>query len=141
MDKIVQRIKEIQKTEGLSNAEFADALHVSAGSLSHMYTGRNNPSLSVITRMAERFGVSADYLLFGKVTEGETPKLKSREIQEPEKEIKKEKTDLFTNSPKEAREEKPKTLDSQPEVISRGITSVITTYDDGHFEVYYPKRS
>ena len=39
------------KKEGLTNAEFAEKIEISTSSLSHIFSGRNKPSLDVVTRI------------------------------------------------------------------------------------------
>lgn len=61
------RIIQVMKIKSLNAAELADLMEIKRPSLSHIMTGRNNPSLDFITRLKETFPeISLDWLLFGK---------------------------------------------------------------------------
>ena len=49
------RIAQIMKKEGLTNAEFAEKIDISTSSLSHIFSGRNKPSLEVVTRIHKAY--------------------------------------------------------------------------------------
>ena len=65
---IIDRIKKIISTNGLTNSSFADKIGVPRSSISHVLSGRNNPSLDLIIKILQSFdGISANYLLSGDV--------------------------------------------------------------------------
>ena len=67
--KIIERIKRIISDSGLSNSSFADKIGVPRSSISHILSGRNNPSLDLIIKILRNFDdISADFLLKGKVS-------------------------------------------------------------------------
>ncbi len=54
------------KKEGLTNAEFAEKINISTSSLSHIFSGRNNPSLDVVMRIHKACPyVNLNWLLYG----------------------------------------------------------------------------
>lgn len=54
------------RSAGLSNAEFAEKIGISTSSLSHIFNGRNNPSLDVVKRIRKSFpSVNLDWILYG----------------------------------------------------------------------------
>lgn len=66
MKTIIDRIRELQAYEGLTNQEFAEQLEISPAALSHIYSGRNKPSLTILEAIALRFpNVNLNYLLKG----------------------------------------------------------------------------
>lgn len=66
MKTLVDRIKELQQNQGLSNNEFAEKLGISSAALSHIYSGRNNPSLTILEAILQKFpNVNFNYLLKG----------------------------------------------------------------------------
>lgn len=66
MKNIADRIKELQEFQNFSNNEFAEQLQISPAALSHIYSGRNNPSLTILEAIALRFpNVNINYLLKG----------------------------------------------------------------------------
>ena len=74
--KIVERIKRIISDNGLTNSSFADKIGVPRSTISHILSGRNNPSLDIIIKILHSFDeINADFLLKGEastpVIEGE----------------------------------------------------------------------
>ena len=66
--KIIERIKRIISDSGLSNSQFADKIGVPRSSISHILSGRNNPSLDLIIKILRNFDdINADFLLKGEV--------------------------------------------------------------------------
>ena len=59
------RIKELRKRAGLNQVELAKLCNISQGTLSAYETGRTDPDLAILKRLADFFGVSIDYLLGG----------------------------------------------------------------------------
>lgn len=61
------RIIEFLRKENKSSAQFAEEIGVQPSGISHILSGRNNPSLDFVTRMLEKYHfISSDWLLFGK---------------------------------------------------------------------------
>jgi len=61
------RIAKIIKEEDLTAAKFADEIGVQASSVSHILSGRNNPSLDFLIKIVDRFrGINPEWLLTGK---------------------------------------------------------------------------
>lgn len=61
------RIIEFLKIENKTSSQFADEIGVQPSGISHIISGRNNPSLDFILRMLKRYPfISTDWLLFGK---------------------------------------------------------------------------
>lgn len=60
------RILKIMQKEGLTNAEFAEKIGISTSSLSHIFSGRNKPSLEVVMRIHKACPyVNINWLLYG----------------------------------------------------------------------------
>ena len=67
MDTFESRLQQVLTMEELSPAKFADMLGIQRSGISHLLSGRNNPSFDFITRMLEHFPeLNADWLLMGK---------------------------------------------------------------------------
>ncbi len=61
------RILAFLQNENKSYAQFADEIGVQPSGISHILSGRNNPSLDFVIKMLHRYpSLSADWLLFGK---------------------------------------------------------------------------
>jgi transcriptional regulator with XRE-family HTH domain len=64
---IKDRIIEFLKTENISSANFAQEIGVQPSGISHIFSGRNKPSLDFIVKMLNRYPtLSTEWLLFGK---------------------------------------------------------------------------
>lgn len=62
-----ERLLEFLKSENKSSAQLAEEIGVQASGISHILSGRNNPSLDFILKMLEKYQfLSTDWLLFGK---------------------------------------------------------------------------
>ena len=62
-----ERILEFLRIENKSSAQFATEIGVLPSSVSHILSGRNNPSLDFIMKMLEKYHyISAEWLLFGR---------------------------------------------------------------------------
>lgn len=60
------RIYQIMQKEGLTNADFAEKVGISTSSLSHIFSGRNNPSLDVVMRIHKAYPcINLNWLLYG----------------------------------------------------------------------------
>ena len=59
-----RKIEEIMQAEGMNAKTFAEEVGISAGTLSNILGGRNNPSLDVVQNVLNRFRtISADWLV------------------------------------------------------------------------------
>ena len=67
--KLIDRIKKIISDNQLTNSSFADKIGVPRSSISHILSGRNNPSLDLIIKILKSFPeINADFLLTGELT-------------------------------------------------------------------------
>lgn len=64
-----ERLLEFLRSENKSSAQFAEEIGVQPSGISHILSGRNNPSLDFVLKMLEKYPyLSSDWLLFGKGT-------------------------------------------------------------------------
>jgi len=64
-----ERILEFLRTENKTSSQFAEEIGVQPSGISHIISGRNNPSLDFIIKMLEKYPyLSTEWLLFGKGT-------------------------------------------------------------------------
>lgn len=144
-----ERILAVMEHEGLTPSKFAEAIGIQRSAMSHIISGRNNPSLDVLVKILERFTyVDSDWLLFGK---GEM--MRVHVLTDP---------DLFTNtavnpsnvqeSPeyrKEIRVDTPVNTIKQPvieqivlpEKSSRNVSKIMIFYSDNTFETFTPEKN
>jgi transcriptional regulator with XRE-family HTH domain len=67
MDNMQERIALIITTKNLTNAEFADAIGVQPSNISHIMSGRNNPSLDLVKKILNRYPeIRLEWLVNGK---------------------------------------------------------------------------
>ncbi len=63
---MVTRILQILKEENLTASQFADIIDVQRSSMSHILSGRNNPSLDFVHKILKAFpNINTDWLMFG----------------------------------------------------------------------------
>lgn len=60
---MINRILELLHEKGITQKQLADAVKVSTGNISDWKAGKAKPSIEVLTRIAEYFNVSIDYLV------------------------------------------------------------------------------
>lgn len=61
-----ERIERVMQLEGMNSALFAAAIGIQGSTLSHILNGRNNPSLSVLQSILNRFpNISPEWLIMG----------------------------------------------------------------------------
>ena len=59
------RIASLRQCFGMSQAELAERLHISASAVGMYEQGRREPSVDTLIAISQEFGVSLDYLLSG----------------------------------------------------------------------------
>lgn len=73
-----ERLLEFLKNENKSSAQLAEEIGVQASGISHILSGRNNPSLDFVLKMLEKYQfLSTDWLLFGKGSIYKEPKMQT----------------------------------------------------------------
>lgn len=145
------RIKLIMEKENLTPAKFADRLQINRAIISHILTGRNNPSLDVVTKiLSEMDYINTEWLINGTGNMYKEGLRSNSPLSEP---------DLFNqDAPDTARVpqavEKPKEMgfkqmdnsyqlsENKPvtsmKTNDRKITQIIIYYDDNTFEIFGP---
>lgn len=143
------RILAVMEHEGLTPSKFAEAIGIQRSAMSHIISGRNNPSLDVLIKILERFTyVDSDWLLFGKGN-----MMREHVLTE---------LNLFTNttinppnlsdSPeyrKEIRVETPINTSKQPVIEQivlpeqpvRNVSKIMIFYSDNTFETFTSEKN
>ncbi len=63
---MIDRFQKIMEYAGVSPKRFAEILGIERSNVSHIMSGRNNPSLAVVQKILKNFpDISSDWLLFG----------------------------------------------------------------------------
>ena len=63
MEKFIERLKELRKEKGLSQAQLAAETGLTQSSIAYWETGKRNPTAQAVIILARYFGVTTDYLL------------------------------------------------------------------------------
>lgn len=66
MNKVNTMIKLLRTEKGMNQEQLAEQLHVTRQAVSSWETGKTQPDIETLTRIAEFFGVSVEQLIYGK---------------------------------------------------------------------------
>jgi len=140
------RIIQLLNSEGLSASKFADIIGVQRSSMSHILSGRNNPSLDFIQKIMRSFPhISGDWLISGS---GEMSK-KQDSASLFQEVIKEEEPAPYQNSqPPKLKKETPEPSENKPDQMpdldmsaflsGKKIEKVVVFYSDKTFKEYNP---
>ena len=142
-EEMKDRIAHIIRAKNLTAAEFAIRLGIQPSNVSHLLSGRNNPSLDFVRKLKETFPeYNLDWIIMGKgpMTVSE-PFVTSAPVVESRLE---EKTEVENNttaldSKSFATPEPPRLPEEQLPIPSSGLKKMILVYDDNTFEVLSPR--
>ena len=140
------RILEFLKRENKTSVHFAEEIGVQPSGISHILSGRNNPSLDFVLKMLEKYQfLSSDWLLFGKgqmykdhkmPTLFDDPEPLPSESQTNTAPGKKTISDLpLSSSPGDT-----DTLSFKKEENIIGVRKIVWFYNDGSFEEFSPRN-
>ncbi len=140
------RIVELLNTEGLSASKFADIIGVQRSSMSHILSGRNNPSLDFIQKVMRSFPhVSGDWLISGR---GEMAKNQGAASLFQEVIKDEDPTPYPANQPPKLKKEVNETSHNKPDQIpeldvsafvsGKKIEKLVVFYTDKTFREYNP---
>jgi transcriptional regulator with XRE-family HTH domain len=143
-----ERLLEFLKNENKSSAQLAEEIGVQASGISHILSGRNNPSLDFILKMLEKYQfLSTDWLLFGKGTMYKEAKMQNLFDYDPdinrESNPKQPKNDF--NQHELEYQEVTKSKSSKNPIISPDKTDIevikiVWFYENNSFEEFIPRR-
>lgn len=148
------RIAQIMQKEGLSSVEFADKIEISPSSLSHIFNGRNKPSLEVIMRIHKAYPhINLNWLLYG---EGSMQEEKSEKDSETINGIdlmwtSSKKDELISKTSENSTGHASKDPDFTPKELIREeikyiekphpkITEIRIFFDNGTYEIFKPEK-
>lgn len=148
------RIKLIMEKENLTPAKFADRLQINRAIVSHILSGRNNPSLEVVTRiLSEMNYLQPEWLLNGTgrmYKDGfdaedipKEPDLFSQQQEFVSGESVRTEKWKETELKERVNHRQPaeyKTVDSV-KTVDRKITQIIIYYNDNTFETFIPPQA
>jgi len=134
-----ERLLEFLKNENKSSAQFAEEIGVQASGISHILSGRNNPSLDFVLKMLEKYQfLSTDWLLFGKGSMYKDIKMQNL--------FDFDSGDNKENNGKQIKNEliKPEIEKKDSSLPSDKLTSevvrIVWFYENSSFEEFFPRR-
>lgn len=147
INKMKDRILAFLKAENKSSAQFADEIGVQPSGISHILSGRNNPSLDFVIKMLEKYHfLSTEWLLFGRGSMYKDSRMQT--LFEESKDTDQEKVlNLFENDDiNKGNEDKTSLSDlgetskQRPTTAKSGsLSRIIWFYEDNSFEEYFPR--
>jgi transcriptional regulator with XRE-family HTH domain len=143
-----ERLQEFLRSENKSSAQLAEEIGVQPSGISHILSGRNNPSLDFVLKMLERYQfLSTDWLLFGKGSMYREIIMQSLfdDARTIDRNVDSHSADKVKD---EAREENGKADHEIPEremhaegsTAKRTASKVVMFYNDGSFKEYVPQE-
>ena len=66
VNKVSTTIKRLRLEKNINQEQLAEQLHVTRQAVSNWETGKTQPDIETLTSIAEYFGVSLEYLIYGK---------------------------------------------------------------------------
>jgi transcriptional regulator with XRE-family HTH domain len=143
-----ERLLEFLKAENKSSAQLAEEIGVQPSGISHIISGRNNPSLDFVMKMFEKYQfLSVEWLLFGKGSmykENMMQSLFDDTIKpEPEKkqiqfdnEYPRSEKEIFTNGNIQINTASEVGNEDKHAVVEK----IVWFYNDNSFKEYFPGR-
>ncbi len=143
------RLKQFLAAENITQAQFADSINVVRASVSHILSGRNNPSFDFIKAMMGRYpNLNMEWLMFGKgrmykesAAPVENPPAADYDLLFPEEEsetvsrIEETVQESETAAPAETSTELNTLSNSIQNVVKqRKVSKIIILFDDGTYQ-------
>jgi len=143
-----ERLLEFLRSENKSSAQFAEEIGVQPSGISHILSGRNNPSLDFVMKMVEKYQfLSTDWLLFGKGSmykDHKTPTLFDIDPGISEETVPRSlKNDkiLPDNVLKQSgKEEVVREASAVNDSRTSKVVKIVWFFENNSFEEYYPSR-
>lgn len=134
-----ERILEFLRAENKTSAQLAEEIGVQPSGISHIISGRNNPSLDFVIKMLEKYSyLSTDWLLFGK---GNMYKDQTMHSLFEESEISNTGTPAPGTKKMEDSGEKDRVEDNKNKTVRKNklsVEKIVWFYTDNSFREYFP---
>ena len=142
-----ERILEFLRNENKTSSQLAEDIGVQPSGISHIISGRNNPSLDFIIKMLEKYSfLSAEWLLFGRGSMYKEPRMadlfSNMDFSEPAARIGNEtisKVETLSGSSQVPVNESPESTKSEKEEVN--VIKIVWFYENGSFDEFYPRKS
>ncbi len=128
---MITRINEILQQKKLTPSQFADAIGIQRSGMSHLLSGRNNPSLEFVLKTLKTFpDIEPVWLLFGRNEIHSIPPMK------PVDELLDLRVEEETNYSPEAQHMVSKHIEP---AAQKTIERIVVFYSDKSFATYQPE--
>lgn len=149
-----ERIEKVIQAEGLNATQFASEIGIKTPTLSHILSGRNNPSLDVLKKILDRYRtINSDWLILGigqmyrDSKKSQTPTLFENMDEIDIKSDSYSRNNVEKNVPAESTNYKKAVIDSSQTIAispvatdkSKFIKRIIVYYDDNTFQEFEAK--
>ena len=141
-----ERLLEFLRAENKSSAQLAEEIGVQPSGISHIISGRNNPSLDFVLKMLEKYPyLSTEWLLFGKGIMYRDSRMQTL-FDENKQLSDKNDSSVRNDAPNSSNELNLSELIKPEEVRSNRaqgkaspLSRIIWFYEDNSFEEYFPR--
>ena len=142
-----ERILEFLRNENKTSSQLAEDIGVQPSGISHIISGRNNPSLDFVIKMLEKYSfLSAEWLLFGRGSMYKEPRMadlfSNMDFSKPAARIGNEtisKVETLSGSSQVPVNESPESTKSEKEEVN--VIKIVWFYENGSFDEFYPRKS
>lgn len=141
------RIVKIMERERMGQAQFANAIGIQRAAMSHIISGRNNPSLDVMLKILHRYPqLNPDWLLFGK---GEMLRSTDSSVEQAEDQAKTppqlhlmadDHVEVSQAALNMEREPLEKQMAISVEKTSKTVSRIMVFYSDNTYDTFVPER-
>lgn len=141
------RIVKIMERERMGQAQFASAIGIQRAAMSHIISGRNNPSLDVMLKILHRYPqLNPDWLLFGK---GEMLRSSDSSVEQAEDQAKippqlhlmaDDHVEVSQAALNTEREPLEKQMAISVEKTSKTVSRIMVFYSDNTYDTFVPER-
>ena len=139
-----ERLLEFLRAENKTAAQFAEEIDVQPSGISHILSGRNNPSLDFVLKMLETYDyISTEWLLFGKgnmYRDESVQRLADDSVEQ--KEMAEASNDIEIEENKEKKTIKKNNIayDIERKLSDKEVEKIVWFYSDNSFEEYKPDK-
>ena len=142
-----ERILEFLRNENKTSSQLAEDIGVQPSGISHIISGRNNPSLDFVIKMLEKYSfLSAEWLLFGRGSMYKEPRMadlfSNMDFSEPAARIGNEtisKVETLSGSSQVPVNESLVSTKTEKEEVN--VIKIVWFYENGSFDEFYPRKS
>jgi transcriptional regulator with XRE-family HTH domain len=143
-----ERLLEFLRSENKSSAQLAEEIGVQPSGISHILSGRNNPSLDFVLKMLEKYQyLSSDWLLFGRGSMHKEGKMQTLFDEISIEDVTAQ--SMLTGKASESKPEESvaeekelpgKLAGNQHKISKSDISRIVLLYSDNSFEDYSPRE-